>query len=202
VTARIYNIQPASETDSQDGEATVIAEGGVGNFLYKWDNGETEETAEKLAIGNHSVTVTDGNGCSASATLEIKKKLIPELTAGRLRVGQAIRLDGLNFQADSTVLDAESLPVLDEIFYFLEQNPEIEIEIGGHTNGIPTHEYCDRLSSERAKNIAEYIIQQGITPSRIIYKGYGKRKPIASNRTPDGRRRNQRVELTVLKLNG
>ncbi|MDB4728013.1 OmpA family protein [Saprospiraceae bacterium] len=200
LTARVYNIQPASEQDSQDGEATVIAEGGVGSFLYKWSNGETEETAKKLPIGNHSITVTDGNGCEANTTLEIKKKLIPELTAGRLRLGQAIRLDGLNFDADSTVLNDTSLPVLDEIFYFMEQNPEIEIEIGGHTNGIPPHEYCDQLSSERSKNIMGYIVQKGIDSSRISSKGYGKRNPIASNKTANGRRRNQRVELKVLKL--
>ena len=53
---------------------------------------------------------------------------------------------------------------------------------------------------DRAKNIALYITDLGIPAERVTYKGYGKRKPIASNKTPDGRRRNQRVELRVLKL--
>ncbi|RMG86965.1 MAG: hypothetical protein D6714_03240, partial [Bacteroidetes bacterium] len=200
LSVRIHNPQPASEQDSNDGEATALAEGGVGNYTFRWDNGETDARARALSIGNHRVTVTDGNGCAAEADVEIKKKLIPELRAGRLRVGQTIRLNGLNFEADSTVLNESSKPVLDEIYYFLDQNPGIEIEIGGHTNGIPPPEYCDRLSTERAKNIAEYIIAKGIDPGRITWVGYGKRKPIASNKTPDGRRRNQRVELKILKL--
>ena len=92
------------------------------------------------------------------------------------------------------------MPILDEITYFLEQNPTISIEIGGHTNDVPPHEYCDALSNERAKSIATYIQGKGISETRVQYKGYGKRKPIASNKTADGRKRNQRVELTILTL--
>ncbi len=197
---KIKNVTSASELDSEDGEARLIVRGGLGNYSYRWDNGETDSEAKRLKVGNHTVTVTDANGCEATATFEIKKKLIPELTAGNLRLGQSIRLRELVFDADSTVLKAASLPTLDEIYYFMEQNPEIVVEIGGHTNGVPTHEYCDELSTERAKNIADYIMNLGIPSERITYKGYGKRKPIASNKTPDGRRRNQRVELKVLKL--
>lgn len=197
---KIKNVTSASELDSDDGGAGLIVRGGLGNYTYRWDNGETDSEAKKLTVGQHSVTVTDLNGCEASANFEVKKRLIPELMAGNLRLGQAIRLRELVFDADSSVLKTASLPTLDEIYYFMEQNPEIVVEIGGHTNGVPPHEYCDRLSTERAKNIAVYIIDLGIPAERISYKGYGKRKPIASNKTPDGRRRNQRVELKVLKL--
>ena len=76
------------------------------------------------------------------------------------------------------------------------------VEIGGHTNGIPEHAYCDRLSTQRAKAVAEYLVRRGIKQGRLKYKGYGKRQPVATNKTPDGRKRNQRVEIKILSLSG
>lgn len=198
--ARIVALENTSDQTSNDGEAKVAVEGGAGNYTYAWDNGQTGETGRKFSIGKHTVTVTDVKGCATTVNFEIKKKIIPELRKGRLSVNQVIRLDELYFDADSTVLNQDAMPILDEITYFLEQNPTITLEVGGHTNGVPPHEYCDALSSARAKSIATYIYSKGIAESRIKYKGYGKRKPIASNKTADGRKRNQRVELTILTL--
>jgi len=200
LAVRITSYENTSDATANDGEAKVAASGGAGNYTFAWDNGETGENGRKFTIGNHAVTVTDAKGCTASTEFEIKKKIIPELRKGRLTMGQIIRLSALNFDADSTVLNNSALPILDEITYFLEQNPTISIEIGGHTNGIPTHEYCDRLSSARANSIAAYIYGKGIREERVQHKGYGKRKPIASNKTADGRKRNQRVELKILSL--
>jgi outer membrane protein OmpA-like peptidoglycan-associated protein len=86
---------------------------------------------------------------------------------------------------------------------FLKDNANIVVEIGGHTNGIPEHDYCDWLSTERAKAIAEFIVQKkGIEGKRVYYQGYGKRSPIATNRTEEGRRLNQRVEVKILSVKG
>jgi outer membrane protein OmpA-like peptidoglycan-associated protein len=200
LTARITALENTSDQTSNDGEAKVAASGGAGSYTYVWDNGQTGETGRRFNIGNHNVVVKDVKGCEVKVDFEIKKKIIPELRAGRLSVGQIIRLSELYFDADSTVLNQDAMPILDEITYFLEQNPTISIEIGGHTNGVPPHEYCDALSTARAKSIATYIVGKGITESRVQSKGYGKRKPIASNKTADGRKRNQRVELTILTL--
>lgn len=62
-------------------------------------------------------------------------------------------------------------------------NPNVIVEIGGHTNGIPSHEYCDRLSTERAKAIVDYLSNKGIARKRLQYKGYGKRNPVDTNNT-------------------
>jgi len=90
--------------------------------------------------------------------------------------------------------------VLDEIFDFLDSNKKVVIEIGGHTNNIPSHEYCDRLSSSRAKNVASYLYNKGISQQRIAFKGYGKREPVASNESLAGRKKNQRVEIKILSI--
>ena len=122
------------------------------------------------------------------------------LDAASLALGQTLRIEQLYFDADSSVIRPESHPVLDEVYTFLRNNEGIVIEIGGHTNGLPEHAYCDRLSSARARNVAEYLYQKGIPRDRIAFKGYGKRQPIATNETVMGRRQNQRVEIKILQI--
>jgi outer membrane protein OmpA-like peptidoglycan-associated protein len=131
-----------------------------------------------------------------------KEKILKELDKDKIREGQTIRIDKLYFKADSSSITEQSYPVLDEIYEFLVENPSVVVEIGGHTNGIPSPEYCDKLSTERAKAVADYLILKGIDPERLKYKGYGKRQPIDTNRTAAGRKRNQRVEIKILSLNG
>lgn len=130
------------------------------------------------------------------------KTSLAGLKRSQLKLGQTIRLDNLYFDADSELIREESFPVLNEIFEFMAENRDVIVEIGGHTNGVPTHEYCDQLSTARAKEVASYLSQKGIEAQRLQYKGYGKRKPIYSNETPYGREKNQRVEIKILSIDG
>jgi outer membrane protein OmpA-like peptidoglycan-associated protein len=146
------------------------------------------------------VRVTDGNGCVADASFTIAEKVMPELTAARLSSGEPIRMEKIQFEADSVNLNEEAIPSLDELFGFLYDNPTIAIEVSGHTNSLPADDYCDRISAERATTVAKYLTDKGIDARRIVAKGYGKRKPIATNQTPEGRRRNQRVEIRLIQI--
>ncbi|HAQ37427.1 MAG TPA: OmpA family protein [Saprospiraceae bacterium] len=128
------------------------------------------------------------------------KKILTELDSKTLKEGQVIRIEKLFFEADSCNFTPSSLHVLNEIYQFLHTNPKITIEIGGHTNGVPDKTYCDELSLQRAKSVAEYLYQKGIPKNRIVYKGYGKDKPIATNKTKEGRDKNQRVEIKILRI--
>ena len=118
----------------------------------------------------------------------------------RVKAGQVIRVEQVTFAADSTTLRLESYPVLDELYRFLIDNPRIRLEVGGHTNSLPKPEVCDRLSSSRAEAVVDYLIYKGISPDRLTYKGYGKNFPIAPNTTPEGRKKNQRVEIKILSV--
>jgi outer membrane protein OmpA-like peptidoglycan-associated protein len=200
LTVEVAGKKAATTDQSEDGQAKLSVQGGSGNYTYAWDNGEAGAVAEALTVGVHSVTVTDGNGCSTTASVEIGEKIIKELARGTVRRGQTINIQRLQFEADSTNIDPSSLPVLDEIYEFLDENPSIVVEVGGHTNSLPPPEFCDSLSTARARAVAEYLVQKGIDPERVTYVGYGKRKPIFSNKTEDGRRRNQRVEIKILRL--
>ncbi len=124
------------------------------------------------------------------------------IKASEMREGQTISIDKLYFEADSSRITDVSAPVLDEVYRFLDKNVKMIVEIGGHTNGRPDHSYADKLSTARAKSVAEYLIRKGIDPKRVQFKGYGKREPIATNNTAEGRKRNQRVEIKILSFDG
>jgi outer membrane protein OmpA-like peptidoglycan-associated protein len=197
----VINLRPASNDRINDGKATVEAKGGFGAYRIEWSSGETATAATKLPLGAGTVRVTDGNGCVAEASFTIAEKVMPELTAARLSSGEPIRMEKIQFEADSVNLNEEAIPSLDELFGFLYDNPTIAIEVSGHTNSLPADDYCDRISAERATTVAKYLTDKGIDARRIVAKGYGKRKPIATNQTPEGRRRNQRVEIRLIQIN-
>jgi outer membrane protein OmpA-like peptidoglycan-associated protein len=123
-----------------------------------------------------------------------------EIDVKNLKVGHLFRLEKLYFPADSSRITRNSEKVLYNLYRFLRDNEGLSVEIGGHTNGLPAHDYCDRLSKARAKNVASYLTKQGIDKDRISFKGYGKRKPISDNETVLGRSKNQRVELIVTDI--
>ncbi len=129
-------------------------------------------------------------------------KKILNLDRTKIKKGQTIEIKNLYFQADLALINKDSYEVLDEVFDFLSSNSDIIIEIGGHTNGTPPHDYCDSLSTDRAKVVAKYLTQKGIPENSLKYKGYGKRRSIASNFTKEGRRKNQRVEIKILSIGG
>ena len=119
---------------------------------------------------------------------------------GKMKEKITIEIQNLYFKADVAAINEDSYRVLDEVYDFLKTNTDITVEIGGHTNGTPSHEYCDRLSTDRAKVVTEYLVDKGIPADRLSYKGYGKRKAIASNLTKEGRKKNQRVEIKILSI--
>jgi outer membrane protein OmpA-like peptidoglycan-associated protein len=193
--------QKSSDKLATDGKATIVVHGGVAPFEFLWNNGETTAHATKLEEGLHTLRVVDANGCIATGDLTMEgNKVLKSLDISTITLGQTIRLEKLYFDADSSTIQSASNAVLEEIYDFLSTNQNVIIEIGGHTNSLPEDEYCDRLSTARAKNVAEYLYNKGIPESQISYKGYGKRQPIASNATVDGRKKNQRVEIKITSM--
>ncbi len=116
-----------------------------------------------------------------------------------LKKGDIINLDHLQFKANSSELSESDSEILDELYRFMRDYPLVEIEIGGHTNAIPDSDVCRRISQARAHTVEQYLIDKGIDFKRLIAVGYGKKYPIATNDTPEGRKRNQRVEIKILK---
>lgn len=116
-----------------------------------------------------------------------------------LETGQTIQLKNIFFDRGRYNLKPESIPELDKLVKLMKDNPNLMIEISGHTNNLGPAEANRILSEKRAFEVRNYLISQRIEPNRIKAIGYGPSRPIGDNNTEEGRNLNQRVEFTIFK---
>jgi outer membrane protein OmpA-like peptidoglycan-associated protein len=115
-----------------------------------------------------------------------------------IKVGESVVLKNIFFETDKFDLKNKSRIEIDKLFELLNKNPEIRIEISGHTDNVGSEIYNVELSKNRAKAVYDYLIAKGINPDRLSYKGYGEAKPIDTNDTESGRHSNRRTEFKVV----
>lgn len=124
------------------------------------------------------------------------------------KLGIPIALENIYYEFDKSDLTEPSKKVLDFLIPIMEDNPEMEIELGSHTDNIGTAEYNLDLSYRRAKSCTDYLESKGIVAARMTSKGYGEAIPIAPNTigkgkkrkdNPIGRAKNRRTEFKVTK---
>ena len=87
---------------------------------------------------------------------------------------------------------------MDKLIQLLNDNPTLKIEIGGHTDTIGKAPDNLKLSQNRAKAVVDYLINKKIAAARLTSKGFGSTKPVASNKTEEGRSMNRRTEMKVV----
>ncbi len=107
------------------------------------------------------------------------------------------KLDGVFFETNSSFLTKGSYDQLDRLAELLKDKPNLTLRILGHTDYIASDEYNQWLSERRAKSVQEYLAKKGVSPERLTAIGYGKKVPVASNETEEGRAKNRRVEIEV-----
>ena len=114
----------------------------------------------------------------------------------------SIRLNNVFFERSKAVLLNTSYSELNRLVVILKENPGLEIQIEGHTDGVGNPDANLRLSNERVEAVRQYLIDQGIHGNRIKGKGFGGSRPIAPNDTEANKMKNRRVEFRVLSLGG
>ena len=116
-----------------------------------------------------------------------------------MEVGTTVQLKNVLFLRGTSDLLDESYRQLDQVIGVLQSHPKMVIELGGHTDNRGDSWLNIKLSKQRVQTVKEYLISQGIEQDRVVGKGYGGTKPIASNKSEETRKLNRRVEFTVLK---
>jgi outer membrane protein OmpA-like peptidoglycan-associated protein len=121
-----------------------------------------------------------------------------EITANEML--DALNKDGfiaLNilFETGKSQIQAESLTIVDQIFELLHSDPSLKISVEGHTDNVGDAAGNKKLSTDRAKSVMNALIAKGIEASRLTSTGWGQEKPVADNRTEEGRASNRRVEI-------
>jgi len=128
------------------------------------------------------------------------KPFLKNVDLNPIKAGQSTVLKNIYFASRSYNLEDESLVELNKLYELLEKNKSLSIQISGHTDNIGDDNENLILSRNRAKAVMEYLLSKGIEKSRLSYKGYGERKPIADNNTDEGRAKNRRTEIMVVGI--
>lgn len=105
----------------------------------------------------------------------------------------------LEFETGKDIIKEASLPSLSELALLLEKKPDWGLKIEGHTDNVGKPAKNLLLSKKRAESVRNYLQEKGINVSRFDVKWFGHTKPIESNKTPEGRQKNRRVEMTVIQ---
>lgn len=108
----------------------------------------------------------------------------------------------VTFQANSYQLEPRFFTVLDDISRTLVEYPQTTVDVIGHASSDGDAAYNQRLSENRASNVAQYLITSGVQRERIYAAGRGETQPIADNATAEGRARNRRVEIIIRPFTG
>lgn len=140
------------------------------------------------------------------------KELITNITLDTIVVLDKIellkpfRLENIYFEFDSVRITPTAAKELDKLVQLLTDNPDIKIEMGSHTDSVGSNSYNYQLSKGRAESTVRYLIGHGISPERLVARGYGEEQPIARNTNPDGtdnpkgRDMNRRTEFKILEV--
>lgn len=107
-------------------------------------------------------------------------------------------LKGVNFKFGKAEIHPDSYKVLDATAVALQEFPEVQVEVQGHTDSTGPEAANKAISQSRAQSVSDYLVSKGVSSNRLHPKGYGEEKSIASNKTRAGRAKNRRVELLWL----
>lgn len=110
-----------------------------------------------------------------------------------------VTLDGVRFAFDSADILPESERTLRRGLQILLDNPDVRVEIAGHTDDVGSRAYNNRLSRQRAEAVKRWLVDHGIDAARLETRGYGSSEPVASNDTEEGKAQNRRIEFRQLE---
>ncbi len=146
---------------------------------------------------NQSLDLTNDTKDGAVETQDIR---LAPIEVAAIEPSATIALNNIFFDFNKSILKADSYPELNRIVTLMNERPGMTVEIAGHADATGPDAYNLMLSEWRAKQVTKYLTGKGIDGSRISTVFFGESKPIESNDTKEGRRKNRRVEFKIIKL--
>ncbi|MDR0456663.1 MAG: OmpA family protein [Treponema sp.] len=184
--------------DSAQGQAVAYNE--KFRYVFEFSNGRKIEYLGKAEAEVVESVRMDKEKIAEEIAKDIDRLNIPDVSVRVVDEGITISLDDIKFQADTAVMLPGEREKLDKITEILQRYQERDILVGGHTALAGTAEGRKKLSTERATVVADHLIaRKARSPDRVVVRGYGSDKPLADNRTEEGKRKNRRVEITILE---
>jgi outer membrane protein OmpA-like peptidoglycan-associated protein len=158
------------------------------------------KVVEKVIPENPVVKVDDVKTKSETPKVEIIKAVVLDKASLEIKKGVKYPLEGVNFEKSKTVLVKGAELKLNGVVDYLKQNPKVKIEVAGHTDNEGNDQRLNqRLSEFRAKVVANYLFNKGISPERIKTIGKGSSEPLVANDTNENKSTNRRIEIMILE---
>lgn len=202
LTGYVYNDQ------TFDAVKASIRFEGVGNPVLKTGHSEPkygEYRTQLPGSGKYILQVSAEGYLTTTDSIEVEgvpgdtEIVFKDLYLQPVEAALSVRLYNIFFDSAKTTLRPESFSDLGRLVELMEQNPNLQIEIGGHADSRESNDLHQKLSEGRAAVVRNYLLQHGIEAKRLAAVGYGAGKPKVINDTKEGMQNNRRVEFTVLK---
>lgn len=212
-TELVYNLndgQPRASSLQILRNYQAAAKAAGGSVEGDWRHGDVDlsaygggERASTLRIKKGSsevwVFVRSEEDGPYSVTLVEREAMRQDVVANELL--DRINQDGyvalyINFDTAKATIKPDSLATVDEVAKMLKAAPDLKLEVGGHTDNVGKPDANQKLSEARAQSVMKALADRGIAAARLTAKGYGDTKPVADNRSEEGRAKNRRVELS------
>ena len=173
----------------------------------EWTRSASKVNGSRLRNDNFTVGVNYYFGGAPAAPVVVKEVAKPapapatravapvSETWKTLLENKPVCIDGANFEFDSAKLRSGEIKKLNEVMGFADKYQDAKLEVDGHTDSIGTEAYNQKLSERRAASVKAYLVNKGVAENRITTVGYGESKPVADNKTAEGRAQNRRVEV-------
>ncbi len=116
----------------------------------------------------------------------------------KMQTGVKLVINNILFNSGKATLKPGSFAELDKLANLLLKNPDIRVEISGHTDNVGSASVNKRISKSRALTVKNYLVSRGVPSDKVDYMGYGYDQPIAPNDTKEGRAKNRRVEMKII----
>ena len=199
-----YTGQTSDPNDPNRTRNNALIGAGIGAVAGLLSGSDATERRQRALVG---AGVGGLAGGAIGAYQDRQEAELRRQTAGTgidvTRDGEVIKLnlpDGVTFDFNRTELKPQFYPALNNVAATLREYNQTIVEVSGHTDNVGSEAVNQRISEQRAQNVASYLIGQGLQRERFEIVGMGKRYPVASNDTDSGRALNRRVEIRVLPL--
>jgi outer membrane protein OmpA-like peptidoglycan-associated protein len=146
--------------------------------------------------------IQDSSDAAAAARKLAEKRREPVklgVVSLKTEVGKSVVLEGVVFKPGKAVISPESEQILLSARQAMDENPKMKAEIRGYTDNVGNAKKNLQLSKAQAESVKAWLVKHGIDKTRITAKGYGDKNPIGSNKTPEGRTKNRRIEFFRIK---
>ena len=199
-----YTGQTNDPNDPNRTRTGALIGAGIGAVAGLLSGGDAVERRQRAMVG---AGVGGLAGAGIGAYQDRQEAALRRSLAGSgvdvVRQGDNITLNmpgNITFAFDSSNLQPQFYPVLDNVASTLNQYNQTVIEVAGHTDNVGTDAYNQQLSVQRANAVAAYLGGKGVMQQRMMIVGAGETRPIASNDTDAGRAQNRRVEITIVPV--